>query len=348
MVCSNYFPVISDLKKEELTHSTLTNLINLDFPIFSRIGKQNFKTHNKAENDEKKGIVFPLMQKMTKGFQEIIQNKGCFELSPNDDLYFSNKPLPYKTSYTKDDDDFLIETNKFAIEKFELLLSDPEEPEVSNYEKVMAFKQIPIEYYIEMLKVEENELKESNEKKLKELMEKFQKEEKNPFLLDRQQFDSDNILKDLEFLTFMESDFLNYLESKQQQDLALYNLEIYEENKNLIPIDGVFQKSEDSQKLSEITANPNEEKLSDTTKQHESNSPEDVIKNPNPHGKVQHNKSNFSVSMVPSKKPSKLPKLLKDDIVCQVCNDGDYSEDNMIVFCSVMIIILTTLIYFLT
>ena len=32
---------------------------------------------------------------------------------------------------------------------------------------------------------------------------------------------------------------------------------------------------------------------------------------------------------------SKTHKVIKDDIVCQVCNDGDYSEDNMIVFCSV-------------
>ena len=34
---------------------------------------------------------------------------------------------------------------------------------------------------------------------------------------------------------------------------------------------------------------------------------------------------------------SKVHKIMKDDIVCQVCNDGDYSEDNMIVFCSVYI-----------
>lgn len=36
--------------------------------------------------------------------------------------------------------------------------------------------------------------------------------------------------------------------------------------------------------------------------------------------------------------PAKTRKILKDDIVCQVCNDGDYSEDNLIVFCAVIYI----------
>ena len=32
---------------------------------------------------------------------------------------------------------------------------------------------------------------------------------------------------------------------------------------------------------------------------------------------------------------TKRPKVLTEDIVCQVCNDGDYSEENLIVLCSV-------------
>ena len=34
------------------------------------------------------------------------------------------------------------------------------------------------------------------------------------------------------------------------------------------------------------------------------------------------------------------PQVVIEDMVCQICNDGDYAEDDLIVFCSVMLIVI--------
>lgn len=361
IVCANYFPIIADNKKDEMAKSIFNSINSLEFPVFSRLPRQNLKLQ-RVENEENKVKYFELLAKMTKKFEEIIHENGCFELTSHEESNYSGRSPPYKSSFTKEDDEFLIEMRKMVIEKHDKFFSNEENQPISNYDKAMACKQLPLEYFIELMKIDEIELKRSNEEKFQRLIENFCNEDKTTLLLERQQIDPNNILKDLEFLSTTEFDFLNYLEAKQQLDLALLNNEMYEENKTVtneisLQIDLTKQeKIENNEKIEKIE---NKEKIENNENNENKENIENIenkanvekievepnkeiccencLEDKNTCSKCKNKTGKFS-STNPSKKPNKIPKLMKDDIVCQVCNDGDYSEDNMIVFCSVIFI----------
>lgn len=340
-MCANHFPIIAENKKEEIAKSVVNSINSLEFPVLSRLPRQNWKLQ-KAENEENKVKYFELLDKMTNKFKEVIHKNDCFELTGHEEMNCSNRSPPYKSAYTKEDDEFLIEMRKMVIEKYDSFFPDEEDQQISNYDMAMACKQLPLEYFIELLKIDEIELKRSNEEKFQRLIENFCDEDKNALLLEKQQADPNNILKDLEFLSTTEFEFLNYLEAKQQQDLALLNNEMYDENKN-VPNENSLQlpdiKQEKIEKIEKSDENGKNEKVDKTEiMENEPNSEtccENCAENKNNCSKCKNKPGKFSATN-PTKKPNKIPKIIKDDIVCQVCNDGDYSEDNMIVFCSVL------------
>ena len=302
--------------KEEMYQNSIYGLAEREFPLISRINKQILKG-NKPENEENKRVFFPIIERMTRKFEEIIQKKGVFELVSNEELEFYSNPkhFPYKSNYTKEDDDFITEIRKFGVEKFEENFQDDEDKNLDSYQKTMAFKQMPIDYLIELMNVERTELKTSNMEKMEEIKKAFLNEDAEKLLMEKEPLDQENLLKDLEFFTNTEIEFLNYLEAKQQQNLALMNMDLYDE----IKIDNNGNnKTSDKEIVNNVEENE-----------------ENCDENNNMNNNNCNKSNNKACESKNTTLPSKLHKIIKDDIVCQVCNDGDYSEDNMIVFCSV-------------
>lgn len=346
IICANYFPLMTNQKKEETFQEVLKQLHEKEFPLLSRINKQTLKL-GKTESDESSKICLMLTNKMISKCEEIIHLHGITDLSNTEELYSNTKYFPYKTAYTKDDDNFINDIRKYGLEKFEEFFNEDEYQNVTYYQKAIAFKKLPLDYLIELLSIDKMELKNSNLKQLNQIKENFFSEDANRLLKEKENFEGDDLLKDLEFFTSIESEFLNYLETKQQQALALVNMDIYDDPKptnilsNTNNNETIF--SDLSKKEIALNASNNETNNNNNTKSLENlnilceNS--EVLENGEKNdcsNIILHIKTSQSANTTNVSTHSKNHKvLLKDDIVCQVCNDGDYSEDNMIVFCSV-------------
>ena len=321
MVCANYFPLMTPQNRDDAFRNSINGLDESEFALFSRITKQNLKS-NKSEFDEKKQNTL-IFKKIEGKLEEIITSKCCFELNYNEEFYSNQKNFPYKSIYNKDDDMYITEIRKYGIEKFDQYFQEEEYKEIPKHEKIQIFKQLPLDYLIDLLNIDREELKNENKLKIQDIKKVFFNEELDKLLLERAPLEMDNILKDLEYFTNTENDFLNYLEAKQQLNLAIMNMDLY-----------------DNDQLPSIN--------SKTTNLKSTDDPENVNNEIyNESGKT-NNKCNGSINNATKgngnndksqnqKLKSKIRRIIKDDIVCQVCNDGDYSEDNMIVFCSVFI-----------
>lgn len=364
MLCANYFPNLTNQSKEEIFRHTIAELDEREFSLISRLNKQLTKNTIKLELEDK-SLFFSLTEKMSRRFDEIIQNKGVFDLTNNDDFYSNSKHFPFKATYTKEDDNFIAEMRKYGIEKFDQYFQNEENINTfTHFDKAMAFKQLPIDYMIELLNIDRVELRNTNMQKIGEIKKAFFNEDVDKLLVEREYMDPENILKDLEFLTTTETEFLNYLELKQQHNLALMNMDLYDDEKisnlttdNLKNITNELNNSKNDQTYNLIIdelihqkpslKNENGDNGLKSVKtmnneMNDINNNDDINKNNHNQSDVGENSNssqmkNDNINNGNPTQSSKVHKIMKDDIVCQVCNDGDYSEDNMIVFCSVYI-----------
>ena len=334
MVCANYFPTLSAPQKDEAFRHTLGELEKREFQLLSRLNKQLLKAPQRQE-PEPDVRLRELKNRMTRRFEEVIQAKGVFELS-NEEYYSSSRHFPLKAGYTKEDDEFIVQMRKYGIEKFDQHCADDDDAgTASNFQKAAAFKQLPIEYLIELLTIDREQLHAENMEKIGGIKRAFFHEDGDKLLAEREALDQENLLKDLEFLTSAENDFLNYLEQRQQQNLALMNMDLYEDEKpgnNSMVIEISPRKPESREPGNdtlEVVINNDEEDVSISLEVARPGPSQEGAQEPaGAQAKKEH------VAGHPQQ-TSKVPRPLKDDIVCQVCNDGDYSEENMIVFCSV-------------
>lgn len=345
MICANYFPNLSSHSKEEIFRQSVIELEKREFPLFSRINRQLLKNIPRSDCDDQS--FFDLKERMSRRFEEVIQSKGVFDLN-NDEFYSNSKHFPLKAAYTKEDDDFISQMRKYGVEKFDQYIEEEDLKQSSNYQKTMAFKQLPLDYLIELLTIDREELRNGNMQRIGEIKQAFFNEDIDKLLAEREFQDPNNILKDLEFLTTAEMDFLNYLELRQQQNLALMNMDLYDEEKSPSKtLDISLPKQEKSNEFADpgndIVIDLEDAKESDDTMKEKPGS-EDIKKSPeqsNPETSKQENENPQPSNQNQSSKTTKA-KIVKDDIVCQVCNDGDYSEENMIVFCSVPLLLVHT------
>ena len=346
MVCANYFPNMASQIKEETFRRTLSALSEREFPLISRLNKQMLKTTAKPEIEDK-SLILEIGEKMSRKFDEVIHNRGVMDLGNNDEFYSNSKHFPLKSAFNKEDDDFIIQMRKYGIEKYNQYFPEEERGAFSNYNKMAGFKQLPLEYVIELLSIDREELKTTNMQKIGEIQKAFFNEDVDQLLAEREYMDPENILKDLEFMSTTEIEFLNYLEQKQQINLALMNTDVYDDDKN---DKGSNYSSEGSNPKNDKNENydltngdfiqekPCMDSLNETKLNNETNVMTIELNNPPPVNNEETSPENNNDNVKKEShatQVSKTHKVIKDDIVCQVCNDGDYSEDNMIVFCSV-------------
>lgn len=350
MVCANYFPNMASQMKEETFRRTLSALSEREFPLISRLNKQMLKTTAKPEIEDK-SLILEIGEKMGRKFDEVIHNRGVMDIGNNDEFYSNSKHFPLKSIFNKEDDDFIIQMRKYGIEKYNQYFPEEEQGAFSNYNKMVAFKQLPLEYVIDLLSIDREELKTTNMQKIGEIQKAFFNEDVDKLLAEREYMDPENILKDLEFMTTTEIEFLNYLEQKQQINLALMNTDVYDDDKNEKGSNFSSECSNPKNDKNEnydltngdfIQEKPCVESLNETKLNNETNDMTIELNNPPPVNNEETSpetnnnvKENHATGSNNTTQASKTHKVIKDDIVCQVCNDGDYSEDNMIVFCSV-------------
>ena len=277
MICANYFPRNFFAKKnfQESVHKQLEKIKTFAPEIIERVTKEDLKTEIKITNDLTPSEKLCL-ERIRKSISVSLDSSRTSNKRNKSDE--SNINSLTKTTYTSEDDEWIIKTRHFIYNCYTQCQTPNGnmEIETDSIENPNFLSKIELQDLIKLYEKDLSEANNYNNSMLEDFEQKIIQGLSEEAPIHKLKHDFDNCLVDLK-LNFPEDEqFLAYLEKKQNEGRDLLK-----------------------------TVNTASTGLTG--------------------GK--------SACNNPSSKHKE--KILIDDMVCYVCNDGDYTDEDLIVFCSV-------------